>query len=185
MNLDGVDNRQKKERRGQADPYHEGTVAADTTDGSMGSSLTDQRDRAMWDPFRRYAYHGISGGYGFSLACTLAAFLVRWSLDAYLNDDFPYVTFILASIVTAVYCGIPATLIAVASGGLLANWLFVSPRYELNFAGLLDQAGIAIYLTVCFSTIGVIQTWRWAWRKTEVMTKDLHLQMISKNLTKE
>lgn len=146
----------------------------------MGGNLTDQTDRAMRDPPTRNTYQEISGGYGFALACTLVAFLVRWSLDAYLNDDFPYATFILASISTAVYCRVPASLITVGLGCFLSNWFFVHPRYELSLARLLDQAGIAIYLTVCLSTIGVIQTWRWAWRKTEVMTKDLHRQITSK-----
>ena len=185
MDLDGIDNRQKKEGRGQADPHHGGTASADTTAGSMGNSLRDQTDRATRDPFQRYAPQEITGGYGFAFACMLVAFLVRWSLDVYLNDALPYVTFILACIIIAVYSGVPASLIAVALGGLCSNLFFVHPRYELSLTGLLDQAGMAIYLTTSLAAIGLIQTWRWAWRKTEMLRRDLNHQMTTKSSTNE
>lgn len=186
MDLDGIDNRQKKRGRGQqTDPHDEGTAAADTMTGSMASSMTDQTDQATWDPFKRYVYQDITRGYGFALACMLVAFLVRWSFDVYLDDALPYVTFILACIIIAVYCGVQASLIAVALGGLLSNLFFVTPRYELRLTGLLDQAEMAIYLTICLSAIGFIQTWRWAWRKTDIMTKDLRHQINIKGSTKE
>lgn len=184
MDLDGIANRQKKEGRGQADPHHGGTAAADTTHGSMDGS-TDQTDRATGDPFKRDACHEITGGYGFALVCLLVAFLVRWSLDVYLNDALPYATFILACIIIAVYCGVPASLIAVALGGLCSNLFFVNPRYELSLTGLLDRAGMAIYLTISLAAIGLIQTWRWAWRKTEMLTRDLNHQMTTKSSTNE
>jgi K+-sensing histidine kinase KdpD len=151
----------------------------------MGDSLTNQTDRATWDPFKRYAYDGITGGYGFALACLLMAFLVRWSLDVYLNDALPYATFILACILIAVYCGVLASLIAVALGGLFSNLFFVTPRYELSLTGLLEQAGMAIYLTISLAAIGLIQTWRWAWKKTELLTRDLSHQMTTKSSTNE
>lgn len=187
MDLDGIDNRQKKEEQGQADLHHGETAATDTTAGSMGSSPTDQTDRsdrATRDPFKRYGYQEITGGNGFALACMLVAFLVRWSLDPYLNDLIPYTTFVLACIIIAMYCGVLTSLIAVVVGGVLSNYFFVSPRYELNATGLLDQAGIAIYLTISLAGVGLIQTWRWAWKQTEIMTKDLNRQMTTKSSTK-
>jgi hypothetical protein len=38
MDLDGIDNRQKKEGRGQADPNQEETAAADTTNEKTTST---------------------------------------------------------------------------------------------------------------------------------------------------
>lgn len=185
MDMDGIENRQKKVELGHAVPIHGGAAEAHTTAGSAGRSLTDQTDRVTWDPFKHYAYHENAGGYGFALACMLVAFLARWSLDVYLNDALPYATFIIACVIVAVYCGIPACLIAVAVGGVLSNFFFVSPRYELSLTGLLDQAGMAIYLTISLAAVGLLQTWRWAWKETEQMTKDLNRQMTAKSSTKE
>jgi K+-sensing histidine kinase KdpD len=185
MDLDGIDNGQKKDEPGQADPHHGETAAADTTAGSMGSSPMDQPGRATRNLFKRYAHHDNTGGYGFALACMLVAFLVRWLFDVYLNDALPSATFLLACIIVAAYRGLAASLTAVVLGGLLSNWFFVSPRYEFRLTGLLDQAEMAIYLTISLSTIGFIHTWRWAWRKTEIMTKELNRQMTTKSSTKD
>lgn len=185
MDLDGIDNSEKKDEPGQADPHHGATASADTTAGSNGSSPTDQPDRAMWNLINRYPYHDNTGGYAFALACMLVAFLVRWSLDVYLTDAFPSATFLLACIIVAAYRGVAASLTAVGLGGLLFNFFFVSPRYEFRLTGLLDQAEMAIYLTISLSTIGFINPWRWAWMKTEIMAKDLNRQLADKSSTKE
>ncbi|MGE3977620.1 MAG: DUF4118 domain-containing protein [Nitrospira sp.] len=115
--------------------------------------------------------------YGVAIAATLLAFLLRLSLDAYLGDRLAYAAFLVAIAVTTWYGGIGPSLVAVVLGGLIANCVFLHPRYTLSFTDLEDQAGIAVYLTVSFALVGFAQTWRWAWRKTEEMTQELRMEM--------
>jgi K+-sensing histidine kinase KdpD len=115
--------------------------------------------------------------YGIAIGTTLLAFLLRLSLNSYLEDRLIYVAFLVAIAVTTWYGGIGPSLAAVVLGGLLANWVFVSPRYALSLTDLEDQAGIAVYLTVSFALVGFAQTWRWAWKKTEEMTHELRMEM--------
>jgi K+-sensing histidine kinase KdpD len=115
--------------------------------------------------------------YGIAIGTTLLAFLLRLSLNSYLEDRLAYTVFLVAIAVTTWYGGIGPSLVAVVLGGLIANWVFIHPSYALSFTDLEDQAGIAVYLTVSFALVGFAQTWRWAWRKTEEMTYELRMEM--------
>lgn len=115
--------------------------------------------------------------YGVAIGATLLAFLLRFSLDAYLGDRLAYAAFLVAIAVTTWHGGIGPSLVAVVLGGLIANWVFIHPSYALSFTDLEDQAGIAVYVTISFALVGFVQTWRWAWRKTEEMTQELRMEM--------
>jgi K+-sensing histidine kinase KdpD len=115
--------------------------------------------------------------YGIAIGTTLLAFLLRLSLNSYLEDRLAYAMFLVAIAVTTWYGGIGPSLVAVVLGGLIANWVFIHPSYALSFTDLEDQAGIAVYLTVSYALVGFAQTWRWAWRKTEEMTYELRMEM--------
>ena len=115
--------------------------------------------------------------YGIMLGSMLAAFLLRMSVDFLLGDRFASITFIAAVGIATWYGGVGVSLTAVIFGALMTNWFFVEPRYEFSLAGPVDQAGMAIYLTVCFALVGFIQTWRWAWEKTEEMAEELRHDM--------
>lgn len=115
--------------------------------------------------------------YGVAIGATFLAFLLRLSLDSYLNDRLAHAPFLVAIAVTTWYGGIGSSLLAVLLGGLIANWVFLHPRYAFNFTDLEDQAGIAVYLTVSFALVGFAQTWRWAWKRTEEMTRELRMEM--------
>ncbi|UVT15799.1 MAG: DUF4118 domain-containing protein [Nitrospira sp.] len=128
----------------------------------------------------------LSKQYGLAFGTTLLAFLLRWSLDSYLGDDrLAYAAFLIAIAVTTWYGGIGPSLVAFALGGLLANWVFIHPRYTLSLGDLEDQAGVAVYLTVSFAMVGFAQTWRWAWRKTEEMTQELRMEIDRHRQTEE
>jgi len=118
-----------------------------------------------------------SKGYGVAISATLLAFLLRLSLDSYLNERLAYAAFLVPIAVTTWYGGIGPSLVAVVLGGLIANWVFLHPRYAFSVTDLEDQAGIAVYVTVSFALVGFAQTWRWAWRKTEEMTQELRMEM--------
>ena len=127
----------------------------------------------------------MSKGYGIALFATAFAFLLRLSLDSYLGERLAYASFLIAIAVTTWYSGLGPSLMAVALGGLLANWIFIQPRYSFDFGDLEDQAGIAVYLTVSFALVGFAQTWRWAWKRTEEMTSELRMEMDRHRRTEE
>ncbi len=124
-------------------------------------------------------------GYSVAFGATLLAFLLRWSVDAYLGESLAYATFLVAIAITSWYGGIGPSVAAVALGGLIANGVFIHPRYALSVTDLEDQAGIAVYLTVSFAMVGFVQTWRWAWKKTEEMTQELRREMDRHRQTEE
>jgi K+-sensing histidine kinase KdpD len=123
--------------------------------------------------------------YGIALGSMLAAFLLRLSVDSVLGDRLAYVTFIAAVAIATWYGGVGVSLTAVVLGALMANWFFIEPRYEFSLTGPVDQAGMAVYLTVCFALVGFIQTWRWAWEKTEEMAEELRHEMNRRQETEE
>lgn len=123
--------------------------------------------------------------YGIAAISTLAAFLLRLSIDSFLGDDVAYVTFILAVTLTTWYGGLGASIMAAILGALLTNWFFIHPRYEFSLTGPVDQAGMAVYVTVCFALVGFIQTWGWAWKKTDEMTEQLRQEMSRHEGTEE
>jgi K+-sensing histidine kinase KdpD len=153
-------------------------------------ATADIRGTGSKSPPRRAKQEGTSipqrgKEYGVALGTTLLAFLLRWSLDSYLNDRLAHAAFLVAIAVTTWYGGIGPSLLAVLLGGLIANWVFLHPRYTFSFTDLEDQAGIAVYLTVSFALVGFAQTWRWAWKKTEEMTQELRMEMDRHRQTEE
>lgn len=112
-----------------------------------------------------------------AIGSTFLAFVLRLSLDSYLDDRLAYAPFLVAIAVTTWYGRIGPSFVTVVLGGLIANWVFIHPRATLNFTDLEDQAGIAVYLTISFALVGFAQTWRWAWEKTEEMTQELRMEL--------
>src|SRR5882724_10432011 len=75
-----------------------------------------------------------SRGYLFAAAATLIAFLIRLSLDSFLNDKFPNATIVLATVLVAWYGGFVPSVLTAALGFLLCNWFFVSPRHSFQLS---------------------------------------------------
>ncbi|MDF0664548.1 MAG: DUF4118 domain-containing protein [Nitrospira sp.] len=132
-----------------------------------------QRPEMRWTPLSPQ----LGREYGVAIGATFFAFVLRLSLDSYLDDRLAYVAFLVAIAVTTWYGGIGPSVVTVVLGGLIANWVFIHPRSSLTFTDLEDQAGIAVYLTISFALVGFAQTWRWAWKKTEEMTQELRMEM--------
>lgn len=170
-----------------APPHTKNKVGSRRMEPSLQAALLPEARADIMDTGSKSTPHRTKKGggsipqrgkeYGIALGATLLAFLLRLSLDSYLNDRLAHAAFLVAIAVTTWYGGIGPSLLAVLLGGLIANWVFLHPRYTFSFTDLEDQAGIAVYLTVSFALVGFAQTWRWAWKKTEEMTQELQLEM--------
>lgn len=98
--------------------------------------------RALHSPLRRFA---LAGG-----AVALAA-AVRWAIDPWLGDGFPYAIFLVAVIVVAFFGRFRLSLFATAAAALVGNYLFVAPRYALAI-----PAGRGAVTLILFLTAGII-----------------------------
>jgi K+-sensing histidine kinase KdpD len=185
MDPDITGKTQRKEEWRQADLHAGRTVLVDATVESMGVGLKQRTYQRKQEPPQRRQSIRNRGGYGIALVSTLIAFLLRWSLDSYLHEDLPFAAFLIAVAITTCYGGVGASVTAVVIGGFICNWFFVNPRYEFALTGPVDQAGVAIYVTVSFAMVGFVQTWRWAWRRSEEMAVDLQYEIARKSGTEE
>ncbi len=75
-----------------------------------------------------------SRGYLFAAATIVIAFLIRLSLDSFLNDKFPNATIVLATVLVAWYGGFVPSVLTAALGFLLCNWFFVLPRHSFQLS---------------------------------------------------
>jgi PAS domain S-box-containing protein len=79
---------------------------------------------SLWRKF----WTGTFAGYAIALAATAIALVVRWLLDPFLHDYFPFTTFYAAVLVLAIYAGIGPCMFASILGWLAATYWIVPPR---------------------------------------------------------
>jgi PAS domain S-box-containing protein len=105
--------------------------------------------------------------YGVALAALVAATAVRWLLDPALGDQLPYVTYFVAVVFVAWFCGLGPSILTLAGGAWLADALFVAPRYD--WFPIVDSpqhaARIAAYFVVGASSIAACEAVRRAGRR--------------------
>ena len=79
-------------------------------------------------------------------AVALAA-AVRWVIDPWLGDRFPYAIFLIAVIVVAFFGRFRLSLFATAAAALVGNYLFVAPRYALAIPDGRGAVTLILFLT--------------------------------------
>jgi K+-sensing histidine kinase KdpD len=72
--------------------------------------------------------------YGFAIAATAAAVLLRYSLDPLLVERAPHIFAISAVFVAAVFAGLGPGLLVTVLGAVAGSYLFVLPRYTFAIA---------------------------------------------------
>jgi PAS domain S-box-containing protein len=87
--------------------------------------------------------------YALGFAALVLAVLVRWALDPLMHDSLPLVT-VFAAVAAAVWLGgyrlaIPVTL----TGYVACHYLFIRPRFTLDFTSVENQVGFVAYLFTC------------------------------------
>ncbi len=86
--------------------------------------------------------------YGTALVATVLATLLRQLLDPLLERSAPFSIYYAAVMFAAWYGGLGPALLALVSGALLADYLFIEPRVSLFASNLEHQVGLGIYLAV-------------------------------------
>jgi signal transduction histidine kinase/CheY-like chemotaxis protein len=93
-------------------------------------------------------------GYGLALLLTLAALSLRFALGEWLAG-FPFLTFVIAIVFTAFFCGTGPAFMATALGGLLARYYLIDPTGSLWLAWPSGWIAMLFYILLCASTIGL------------------------------
>ena len=85
------------------------------------------------------------------LAAVAVALVARLSLDLYLGNLQPYVTFVLAVAVVAWYEGLGPTLVAIVAGACVSDYFFLPPRHHFAISGIGNLVGFGTYFMVTIS----------------------------------
>lgn len=90
--------------------------------------------------------------YGLALLAVALALALRLLLDPVLHEDYPYVTFFIAVVAIAAYCGAGPSLFAAVVGYVTAAYCFTPPRYTWIFTGEDLTSGVMYLLASCALT---------------------------------
>ncbi len=124
----------------------------------------------------------ISAKYGIALVAIVVATWMRMLIDPIVGDRHPFVTYIMAIIFTAWYCGLWPAVLALVFGFLSAAYFFATPRGSIAIYGLDMQVGCAIYVAVGFSSILFSEQMRLAKTRAVSIANQLKLQQIDLEL---
>ncbi len=114
------------------------------------------------------------GAAGFSI---LTAIVVRMLLDPVLGDAAPFVTFVIAVLLTILYASPGASLMALALALLSARYFFIAPRYAFSGVHPSDLLAIGLYGAIGVVAIVLIHAQRRAQRRVETNAQDaIHKQ---------
>ncbi|MGC4087263.1 MAG: DUF4118 domain-containing protein [Polyangiaceae bacterium] len=89
-----------------------------------------------------------AAAYGVALLCVLGGMLIRLPLQPVLQEKVPYITFFLATSVSASYGGMGPGLLTTFLGALLAGLYVVPPIGSLVFGDPGDYLGLFMFLGV-------------------------------------
>lgn len=94
--------------------------------------------------FRSEFWHRIAP-YMLAVVAVTIALAVRLSIDPWLHDRQPFMTFMAAVIFTAWFGGVGPSLMALVAGLLLASWFFLPPRHDLFVVGGIHHVAMLTY----------------------------------------
>src|SRR5262245_61133451 len=98
-----------------------------------------------------------------ALALALLAVAARWFLDPLVGDRVPFITFLLAIVVTGCIADFRHAIVTTAAGTLAAWYFFIPDRFSFhapepaNLIGLALYAGVALVLAFFISRLRVSQ----------------------------
>ncbi|HEY1784875.1 MAG TPA: ATP-binding protein [Pirellulales bacterium] len=111
--------------------------------------------------------------YGSAVAGVVLATAVRLLFDPVLGDKFPFATMFFAVMVVSWYGGFGPAVAATVLGGLASAWLFLPPRGSYTIAGVDNQVGMGLFLTMCAGICLLGGAMRRAQRRAEETSREL------------
>ncbi len=91
-------------------------------------------------------FDSIVSRYGCAVGSIALAILARLLFNPVIGLQFPFVTVLLAVLVTAWYGGLRPALLAVVLGALAADFFLLEPRWNFALAGLEEEVGLSLYM---------------------------------------
>lgn len=122
-------------------------------------------------------------GYAFAVVATLVAAAIRYLVDPALGSLLPYVFFFPAVAFTAYLGGRGPALVALFSGLIIANYFFISPRYQLNVFAHSTWLSSAAFLLANLTVVYVTDRMRIERRRAEGFARQAEAE--SRLLTEE
>jgi PAS domain S-box-containing protein len=90
--------------------------------------------------------------YGVAILSVVVATLIRLWLYPVLGNDFPFITYIVAVVITAWVSGLGPALLATVLGFVIVTYFFIEPRYSFGADGLANLLGLGLYLFVTITS---------------------------------
>jgi len=134
-----------------------------------------QHHRAFRTGLRQFT-GGQWKGYAVALAGVLLMTLVRFAIDPLIGDRLPYLTYLIAVVISAWYGGFGPTLFSIAAAWFLADFLFAAPRFSLLDAQPDEwlEAVVFVVVGLCFSL--AMKSQRDAKQRAEASTERFRAQ---------
>ena len=101
-------------------------------------------------PRRRSRFEKVFGRLGpvWVVAFTALATLLRWVTDGLLADASPFSFYYLSVVLTALVAPMGSSILAMILGAVCAHYLWVEPRFSLEFANTGQVAQLVVYIFV-------------------------------------
>ena len=87
--------------------------------------------------------------YAVSAGAVALATVFRWLVDGWVGPNVPFITFFPVVAIVGVIAGLGPAVVTTICGGLLANFLFIQPRYSLMPDAPQDWVGLALFFVMC------------------------------------
>lgn len=127
----------------------------------------------MSDRVDRLCSRRIVMTYGLAILSTVAAILARKTLDPIFGEQYPFITFMFAIILTAWYGGVGPAMVALVLGFMSAAYFFLNPRGSVEVYGVEPQIGMVLYVAVGISSIFFSESMHAANRRVRQSAADL------------
>jgi signal transduction histidine kinase len=147
-----------------------------TNAGSLPVESPDQIRMLSQPPFATVLPPGspIRHPFWLSVLSALFGFGLRLTIDPWLGNQMPYITFLVAVALAGLFAGVASALLSTGLGAALAYFCFVPPRYHWGFQGTSDAAGFFSYLAAALCIVLLTAARKKAYRQAE---QHLHEQV--------
>jgi PAS domain S-box-containing protein len=134
---------------------------------------------------KTYASAGALRACLITLGMVAAMACLRYLLDPALGEHHPFVLFLAAVFISAWYGGWRPAVLALASGLLTADFLFIHPRGALFAGNREQQVGMLVYALVGSASILLVEALRMARRRSETHAVRLGNEIIGHQRTQQ